>query len=90
MAALKNRLTMPTKFKQIRPETETVTDYNRACLKLYLILLDAEKAGSNWIEAHKLAFGMTSTTALKRRRRQYEAHLKRAHWMAKYGYRHLL
>lgn len=81
---------MPANFKQVPPISETVTDYDQACLKLYLILLDAESSGANWIETHKRAFGLLPKADLGCRLEQYQAHLKRARWMTEFGYKQLI
>lgn len=81
---------MHIEFKKSPPMAHTVTDYDKACLELYVALLDTEAASMDWIEAYEQLFGSSSKTDQKFKLEQYRAHLERARWMANYGYRQLL
>lgn len=81
---------MSLNLRQVPPISETVTDYDQACLRLYLILLDAESSGADWVETHRRAFGLLPEADLEYRLEQYQAHLKRARWMTESGYKQLI
>jgi hypothetical protein len=72
------------------PTVEAITAYDRAHLTAYLRLLDAEAAGADWRTASHdiLAIGPDADPALVRE--SYDAHLARAKWMTRVGYRLLL
>ena len=72
------------------PNSDHLTDYDRAQLKLYARLLDAEADGAALSEvAHRL-FGIDAKDEPERARRVHNNHLVRAHWVAEQGYRDLL
>lgn len=68
------------------PSGETLTSYDRAHMKLYMRLLDAERDGADWREAVHVLFGVDP----ERYRSIHDAHLARAHWMTERGYRELV
>jgi Uncharacterized conserved protein (DUF2285) len=72
------------------PASDTLTDYDRAHLKLYIRLLDAEAAGADWREATHVLFGIDADVETRRAEAVYKAHLARAKWMTDHGYRQLL
>jgi hypothetical protein len=72
------------------PASDTLTDYDRAHLKLYIRLLDAEAAGADWREATDVLFGFDADVETRRAEAVYKAHLARAKWMTDHGYRQLL
>lgn len=72
------------------PQSEAVTDYDRAQLKLYARILDAEADGAALSEIVELLFGIDAGSDPDRARRVHESHLSRAHWMTENGYRALL
>lgn len=72
------------------PQSEAVTDYDRAQLKLYARLLDAEADGAALSEIVQKLFGIDPGREPDRARRVHESHLSRAHWMTENGYRALL
>lgn len=74
----------------IPPGRDALTDYDRAHIKLYIRLLDAEAAGASWQHAATVLFGLDPVREPERARRIHDAHLARAHWMTHTGYRHLL
>jgi hypothetical protein len=72
------------------PVAERVTDYDLAHRITYLRLLDAEADGANWEEAAAVIFGFNLDGDYERAKRVHEAHLERARWMTRVGYRDLL
>ena len=72
------------------PESATLTDYDRAHMKLYLRLLDAATDGAAWQEAVSVLFGIDPDQNPERARHIHDSHLARARWMTEHGYRHLL
>lgn len=72
------------------PECDSLTEYDRAQLKLYARLLDAEVDGAALSEIVLYLFGIDASREPKRAQRVHESHLKRAHWIAQQGYRELL
>lgn len=67
-----------------------LTDYDHLHLITYLRLLDAETDGADWQEVAELVLKIDPAWETDRARRVYDAHLARAHWMTRSGYRHLL
>lgn len=72
------------------PSGETLTSYDRAHMKLYMRLLDAERDGADWREVVHVLFGIDLKRNPERCRSIHDAHLARAHWMTERGYRELL
>jgi hypothetical protein len=71
------------------PQSAVLTSYDRAHMKLYLRLLDAETDGADWREAVELLFGIDPTKEPERASRVHRSHLERARWMTEQGYRQL-
>jgi hypothetical protein len=71
------------------PRSAVLTSYDRAHMKLYLRLLDAETDGADWREAVELLFGIDPTKEPERAGRVHRSHLERARWMTEQGYRQL-
>ena len=69
---------------------ETLTSYDRAHMKLYMRLLDAERDGADWREAVHVLFGIDPERDPECCRSIHDAHLARAHWMTERGYRELV
>lgn len=72
------------------PAEPVVTDYDRAHLKLYLRLLDADAERASWEEVSRLLLDVDPARDRERARLRYETHLARAHWMTDQGYLDLL
>lgn len=72
------------------PLSEQLTDYDRAHLKTYIRLLDAEADGANWKEVVRVIFGLDPAREPERAERIHTSHLSRARWMTESGYRGLL
>ena len=72
------------------PSSRTLTSYDRAHMKLYMRLLDAERDGADWREAVQVLFGLDPDHDPVRSRTIHDAHLARAHWMSEQGYRELV
>lgn len=69
------------------PLTEAeITAYDRAHLKLYFRLLDAEAEGADWMEVAKVVLHLDTKRDAERAHRIYSAHLARAKWLTKHGY----
>lgn len=77
-------------FDDAAPTGDELTDYDRAHIKLYMRLFDADADGADWREVVKVLFGLDSAVDPKRARRVYDSHLARARWMTRSGYRDLL
>lgn len=77
-------------FADAPPGGDTLTDYDRTHIKLYVRLLDAEAAGASWERVATVLFALDPLREPERARRVHDAHLTRAHWMTHTGYRHLL
>jgi hypothetical protein len=71
------------------PAEERVTDYDRAHLQAYLRLLDAAAAHADWREAAALILGLDVDQDPSRAQAIHDAHLERARWMSRAGYREL-
>jgi hypothetical protein len=72
------------------PERPDLTDFDRAHLRAYLRLLDAEAAGADWRQAAQVVLGLDVEADLARARLIHDRYLARARWMAEHGYRQLL
>ncbi|WP_186398140.1 DNA -binding domain-containing protein [Stappia sp. P2PMeth1] len=72
------------------PDCATLTDYDRAHMKLYLRLLDAATDGADWREAVSILFGLDPEREPERARKVHDRHLARARWMTTHGYRLLV
>ena len=72
------------------PLSDHLTDYDRSHLKTYLRLLDAAADDADWREAATIVLGLNPATDPERAERIHTAHLERARWMTRTGYRDLL
>lgn len=72
------------------PAGPSVTDYDRAHLKVYLRLLDADAERASWEEVSRLLLDTDPARDRERARLRYETHLARARWMTDQGYLDLL
>lgn len=72
------------------PDSATLTDYDRANVKLYMRLLDAEADGADWREVVSVLFAIDPDDDPDRARKVHASHLARARWMTEHGYRDLL
>jgi hypothetical protein len=77
-------------FEDTAPTGQELTAYDKAHIKLYARLLDADADGADWTEAVRVLFGLEPTREPERCRRIHDSHLARARWMTHTGYRHLL
>lgn len=78
---------MTDSFRDDAPSGDLLTDYDRAHVKLYVRLLDAEADGADWQEVVRILFGIDPAAEPERARRVHASHLARAHWMSEHGYR---
>ena len=72
------------------PADAGVTDYDLAHASHYLRLLDAAAEKADWREAATLVLGLDCDAAPDHARHVHDAHLDRARWMTREGYKHLL
>ena len=72
------------------PDTADLTDFDRAHLKAYLRLLDAEASGAEWRQAAQVVLGLDVDADLPGACALHNRYLARARWMVEHGYRHLL
>jgi len=72
------------------PRDPNLTDYDRACAKVYLRLLDAEAAGASWEEATARLLQVDPGRDRERARLRYETHMARARWLRDGAYAQLL
>lgn len=72
------------------PQSPALTSYDRAHMKLYLRLLDADTDGADWREAVSVLFGIDPDREPERAQLVHRTHLARARWMTEHGYRHLV
>lgn len=72
------------------PESPALTSYDRAHMKLYLRLLDAETDGADWREAVSVLLGIDPEHEPERAQLAHRSHLARARWMTEHGYRQLV
>lgn len=72
------------------PASPRVTDYDLAHAVTYLRLLDAQADGADWREVARIVLDLDPTADSERARRVHDAHLARAQWMTREGYRDLL
>ena len=72
------------------PTAPMVTDYDKAHLKLYLRILDADEEGAAWEEVAKVLLEIDPVAEPDRARRRHESHLARARWMTEQGYLDIL
>jgi len=79
-----------SEFRDRPDNSDVVTNYDRRCFKLYVMLIDADDYGAEWDDVYERAFGKKIGKDRERARSQYEAHLERARWMTNVGYRDLL
>lgn len=82
--------TRTTEIAAVAPQGDALTEYDRAQVKLYMRLLDAEASGASLTEMAQVLFGIDAEAEPGRARDAVETHLARAHWMTEVGYRHLL
>lgn len=72
------------------PSGDALTDYDRAHLVTYLKLLDADATQIDWKTTARNVLLLDPEVDIEAARRIYAAHLARAQWMSRVGYRHLL
>lgn len=71
------------------PAADHVTDYDRRHFKTYLRLLDAAEENADWREVAAIVLKLDPRAEPDRARRVHAAHLERARWMTRVGYREL-
>ena len=81
---------MTSRIADEAPIALALTDYDRAHLKLYLRLLDADEEGAAWDEVAKVLLEIDPVAEPDRARRRHESHLARARWMTEQGYLDIL
>ena len=79
--------TPPFSLADAPPHAETPTDYDWAFRIHYLRLLDADAAGADWREVARLVLDLDVEADPAGAERVWRAHLDRALWMTREGYR---
>lgn len=74
----------------VPPDSEQLTDYDHAHLVTYLRVLDADAAGADWWATATDVLRVDPNIDREVAQRIYDAHLARARWMTRVGYRLLL
>ena len=82
--------TRTSEIASVGPQGDALTDYDKAQIKLYMRLLDAEASGATLSEIAQVLFGIDADTEPDRASDAVESHLARARWMTEVGYRLLL
>ena len=77
-------------FKDAPPQSDQVTAYDEMHFVTYLRLLDAAAEGADWREVAELVLGVDPADDPDKARTIHAAHLERARWMARSGYRQLI
>lgn len=77
----------PERAGALPTDSPEVTDYDREHLTIYLQLLDGDAAGATWQEAARLVLQLDPDAEPESARLSYDAHLARAEWMTRVGYR---
>ena len=72
------------------PESDRLTGYDREHFASYLFLLDWSAAGGDRYDAINHLVGSDAELDRDHTRKIYDAHLERAKWMTRTGYRLLL
>ncbi|WP_036732559.1 DUF2285 domain-containing protein [Paracoccus sanguinis] len=72
------------------PLGTALTAYDKAHLKLYIRLLDADRQGADWREIVASLFDLDHSKDIDRAFRVYSTHLDRAKWMTTSGFCALL
>jgi hypothetical protein len=72
------------------PASDQLTAYDRAHLVTYLKLLDADAMNVHWKVTARNVLSLDPEAGIEAAQRVYAAHLARAHWMTRVGFRHLL
>jgi Uncharacterized conserved protein (DUF2285) len=80
----------PAQLQDAPPQADAVTDYDLSHSKTYLRLLDALADGADWRDAARIVLGLDPAGDPVRARQIHDAHLARAQWMTRSGYRDLL
>jgi hypothetical protein len=72
------------------PNSAALTSYDKEHATVYVLLLDAEADGADWMEASLTVLRIDPVREPARARRAWESHLSRAKWMIENGYLQLL
>jgi hypothetical protein len=67
------------------PKGDSISDYDRAHLAIYLRMLDAEKAGAAWRKVALIVLGVDPDAEPVRALRIHSAHLERARFSSANG-----
>lgn len=80
----------PAAVASAPPTGDTLTAYDRAHLVTYLKLLDADAMNADWKATTRDVLSVDPDADVEAAQRIYAAHLARARWMTRTGYRQLL
>jgi hypothetical protein len=72
------------------PGGDALTEYDRAHLVTYLKLLDAEAMSVDWQATARNVLALDPEVDVEEAQRVYAAHLARARWMTRVGFRQFL
>lgn len=72
------------------PVSGQLTPYDRAHLTTYLQLLDADASNVDWKDTAQRVLALDPVADFAAAKQSYDAHLARARWMSRCGYRLLL
>ena len=81
---------MTATFDDTPPPGGSLTDYDRAHVRLYMRMLDAADEGADWREVVSVLCGLDAAREPDRAHKVYASHLARAKWMTEAGYWALL
>lgn len=80
---------LPVSLGENPPDSDRLTEYDQAHLVAYIRILDAAAAGQDWRATARLVLSLDTEVDPAAAKRIYDAHLARARWMTRIGYRHL-
>ena len=80
----------PVALGSCPPDSSSLTDYDRAHVQTYIRLLDAAANGVDWEVAAREILKFDPSLDPASAKLSYDAHLARAEWMSRVGYRALL
>lgn len=72
------------------PSADAITPYDEAHFAMYVRILDASEAGASLSEIAASILGIDPRSEPERAINAARSHLRRARWMTRQGYRHLL
>ena len=80
----------PIPVEAVPPQSDRLTAYDRVHLVTYLKVLDADAMNVDWKVTARNVLSLDPEADIETAQRVYAAHLARARWMTRVGFRHLL